>query len=254
MAWRSSKPLVHKLQLSFLALAVNSASSAFHWILGPQGSNCDDVCAYLEMECNRAELKAVNTEAEILDAAAQAGAYCDSPKGAAQSWAYDVSPAVCTDKDCCGDGSCQGICSFGYMKDRSCAASGRTYSRLCPCEPHSTTSTTVTTTSSTVKTTTTTTTRRKKFVVKDLSEAAWDDAVMVDSQSGTSPISVFVLFALIGAFGVVVWHLLRRSNEPLTFTVEKAMTRVRLFCRGMKSQVVTKEVVRTEASVDMEEL
>lgn len=49
-------------------------------------------------------------------------------------WHYRNTPGICTNKGCCGDGSCTGLCVYKWKEERSCSGrpSGH-YSRLCPC-------------------------------------------------------------------------------------------------------------------------
>merc|ERR1711928_133320 len=73
----------------------------------------------------------VDTDKEIRYAASTFSHKC---KGT-NPWGYDFTPSICTDKTCCGDGSCTGHCSYGKTSGRSCDVSpdNSHHQRLCPC-------------------------------------------------------------------------------------------------------------------------
>jgi len=110
-------------------------SSQLQWTLGGQGLSCTVACNVKGQSCDESALQSVESEEAIMDVASKAGVKCESKNGPAVGWAYDSNPGICTDPECCGDGSCTGICAFGKTgKERTCTDAGvGHYSRLCPC-------------------------------------------------------------------------------------------------------------------------
>jgi len=100
------------------------------WVLGKEGQDCTTVCSALGKSCDEAALAAVDTAAEVKRVADAASYACSSTV----AWAYDNNPGICTNRECCLDGSCTGACAYGTTGKRTCAGrpSGH-YSRLCPC-------------------------------------------------------------------------------------------------------------------------
>lgn len=96
--------------LLVVLLFLPCASSSFTWHLGSLGQSCDAACAAAPGAgaCDNAVLKATNTDAKILAAAAAVGVTCTQTT----PWAYDHSPVICTASTCCA-GACVGACSRG---------------------------------------------------------------------------------------------------------------------------------------------
>ena len=96
--------------LLVVLLFLPCASSSFTWHLGSLGQSCDATCAAAPgaVACDDAVLKATNTDAKILAAAAAVGVTCTQTT----PWAYDHSPVICTASTCCA-GACVGACSRG---------------------------------------------------------------------------------------------------------------------------------------------
>lgn len=123
-------PPVHAMPADTKELISLATVDNPHWKIGKPHQSCNDVCAGHGEHCSEVALKAVDTKEEVQYAASVANHDCKGSKG----WKYDFSPSVCTHYKCCGDGSCQGACTYGNNGKRSCAAPGSAHnSRLCPC-------------------------------------------------------------------------------------------------------------------------
>lgn len=121
--WRSSRPTDHV-----------SMAADVQWLLSESGASCSEACETEGLSCSEEVLTETDTEGEVLMAAQSAGHKCESGIGATAPWQYEDNPSVCSSKDCCGDGSCTGVCTYGTNgAGGSCDASQHGSSRLCPC-------------------------------------------------------------------------------------------------------------------------
>ena len=111
-----------------------SMAAGVQWLLSESGAACNEACETEGLSCSEELLTETDTEGEILMAAQMAGHKCASDIGATAAWAYEDNPSVCSSPDCCLDGSCKGICTYGDNgASGSCDASRHGSSRLCPC-------------------------------------------------------------------------------------------------------------------------
>jgi len=121
--WRSSRSTDHV-----------SMAGDVQWLLSESGASCSEACETLGLSCSEEVLTETDTEGEVLIAAQSAGHKCASGIGATVPWHYEDNPSVCSSRDCCEDGSCTGVCTYGSDgAGGSCDASRRDSSRLCPC-------------------------------------------------------------------------------------------------------------------------
>jgi len=100
--------------------------------LAREGQTCTAACQEEEMQCSEQILQAEElfSEVGIRAAAEAAGWNCTDTR----SWGYEGNPGICTNRHCCGDGSCTGLCAYGHADRSACSdAPAGHYSRICPC-------------------------------------------------------------------------------------------------------------------------
>lgn len=113
---------------------IDSMDSCSDSVKGGGGPWSEESCSNtLGGVCDDVRLQAVDSPAEVLQLAGEAGISCTE----AEDLSYAYSPSQCTGKYCCGDGSCTGMCTYGkntYSEARKCSAkAGFGHQRLCPC-------------------------------------------------------------------------------------------------------------------------